>query len=111
MNPKKPLNSQSANVTQPKSQGASQAMLWGGEAVLRTGPDGGVRPAGFVTSAAFGHTLGCPVGMALLQRDDGAANAAWIAEGTYHVDLAGELLPATVHLRAPYDPTSARAKA
>ncbi|MCP3019890.1 GcvT family protein [Cupriavidus basilensis] len=91
--------------------GASQAMLWGGEAVLRTGPDGGVRPAGFVTSAAFGHTLGCPVGMALLQRDDGAANAAWIAEGTYHVDLAGELLPATVHLRAPYDPTSARAKA
>ena len=28
MNPKKPLNSQSANVTQPKSQGASQAMLY-----------------------------------------------------------------------------------
>ncbi|MGT2493217.1 glycine cleavage T C-terminal barrel domain-containing protein [Cupriavidus basilensis] len=42
-------------------------MLWGGEAVLRTGPDGTVRPAGFITSAAFGHTLGCPVGLALLR--------------------------------------------
>lgn len=90
--------------------GASQAMLWGGEAVLRTGPDGTVRPAGFITSAAFGHTLGCPVGLALLQREDGAANAEWIAAGKYHVDLAGELIPASVHLRPPYDPGNARVR-
>ncbi|KUE90800.1 FAD-dependent oxidoreductase [Cupriavidus necator] len=91
--------------------GASEAMLWGGEAILRTAPDGTVRPAGFVTSAAFGHTLGCPVGMGLLARADGPADAAWIEGGKYHVDLAGELLPARIHLRAPYDPASERTKA
>ncbi|MBF6986211.1 FAD-dependent oxidoreductase [Cupriavidus sp. IK-TO18] len=91
--------------------GASDAMLWGAEAVLRTGPDGSVRAVGSLSSAAFGHTLGCPVGMALLAREDGPADAAWLEAGTYHVDLAGELLPARVHLRAPYDPASARPKA
>ncbi|MNT64497.1 hypothetical protein D3C72_2024020 [compost metagenome] len=70
-----------------------------------------MRPAGFVTSAAFGHTLGCPVGMGLLARADGPADAAWIEGGKYHVDLAGELLPARIHLRAPYDPASERTKA
>ncbi|SPC05658.1 glycine cleavage T C-terminal barrel domain-containing protein, partial [Cupriavidus oxalaticus] len=90
--------------------GASDAMLWGGEAVLRTGPDGSVRAVGSLSSAAFGHTLGCPVGMALLAREDGPADAAWLEAGIYHVDLAGELLPARVHLRAPYDPASERPK-
>ena len=91
--------------------GASDAMLWGAEAILRTGPDGSARAVGSLSSAAFGHTLGCPVGMALLAREDGPADAAWLEAGTYHVDLAGELLPARVHLRAPYDPASARPKA
>ncbi|MEM5275532.1 FAD-dependent oxidoreductase [Cupriavidus taiwanensis] len=91
--------------------GASDAMLWGGEAVLRTGPDGSVRAVGSLSSAAFGHTLGCPVGMALLARADGPADAAWLEAGSYRVDLAGALLPARVHLRAPYDPASARPRA
>jgi glycine cleavage system aminomethyltransferase T/glycine/D-amino acid oxidase-like deaminating enzyme len=91
--------------------GASDAMLWGGEAILRTDPDGTVTPVGFVSSAAFGHTLGCPVGMGVLERTDGPADAAWIGAGRYHVDLAGELLAASVHLRAPYDPAGARIKA
>ena len=48
--------------------------------------------------------------MALLAREDGPADAAWLEAGIYHVDLAGELLPARVHLRAPYDPASERPK-
>ncbi len=40
------------------ADGAAERMLWGGEAILRDG-----KLVGFVTSAAFGHTLGCPVAM------------------------------------------------
>lgn len=88
-----------------------EALLKLREAVLRTAPDGSVRAVGSLSSAAFGQTLGCPVGMALLAREDGPADAAWIEAGGYHIDLAGALLPARIHLRAPYDPASARPKA
>ena len=80
-------------------------MLWGGEAILRDG-----RPVGFVTSAAFGHTLGCPVAMGYINNPDGPADAAYLANGHYQIDLAGELLPTTVHLKAPYDPRSTRVR-
>ena len=82
---------------------APDAMLWGGEAIMRNGA-----LAGFVTSAAFGHTLGRPVAMGYVHRDDAAIDAGWIEAGRYEIDLAGELLPAKVHLRAPVDPDSVR---
>ena len=82
---------------------APEAMLWGGEAILRDG-----QPAGFVTSAAYGHTLGQPVALGLVQRADAAIDNDYIASGRFEVDLAGELLPARAHLRAPVDPSGAR---
>jgi heterotetrameric sarcosine oxidase gamma subunit len=85
--------------------GAADLMLWGGEAILRDG-----KPVGFVTSAAFGHTLGCPVAMGYVTREDGAADADYVGSGRYEIDLAGERVPATVHLKAPYDPRSERVK-
>ncbi|MFD1561027.1 FAD-dependent oxidoreductase [Paraburkholderia silviterrae] len=85
--------------------GASECMLWGGEAILRDG-----EPVGSVTSAAFGHTLGCPVAMGFLSRTDGAVDAAWLAGGRYTIDVAGEQIAATVHLSAPYDPRALRVK-
>ena len=85
--------------------GASDRMVWGSEAILRDG-----KPVGFVTSAAFGHTLGCPVAMGYISNPDGVADAAYLNSGHYTIDLAGELLPATVHLKAPYDPRSERVK-
>ncbi|WP_179404568.1 GcvT family protein [Burkholderia guangdongensis] len=87
------------------AEGAPHAMLWGGEAILRDG-----KPVGFVTSAAYGHTLGCPVAMGYVACPDGAADAAYLRAGRYEIDLAGELLPATVHLKAPYDPLSERVR-
>ena len=42
-----------------------EPMLWGGELVLRDGA-----PAGQVTSAAWGETVGASVGLALLRSDD-----------------------------------------
>lgn len=87
------------------ADGAADRMLWGGEAILRNGA-----PVGFVSSAAFGHTLGCPVAMGYINKPDGVADAAYLTSGRYEIDVAGDLLPATVHLKAPYDPRSERVK-
>jgi len=87
------------------ADGASERMLWGGEAILRDG-----EAVGFVSSAAFGHTLGCPVAMGYVKRDDGAIDNDWLTSGRYTIDVAGDLLPARLHLKAPYDPASARVK-
>ena len=84
---------------------APTAMLWGGEAILRNG-----QPAGFVTSAAYGHTLGKPVALGIIQRADAAIDPDYIASGRFEVDLAGALLPAQAHLRAPVDPDGARVR-
>ncbi len=87
------------------ADGAADRMLWGGEAILRDG-----KPVGFVSSAAFGHTLGCPVAMGYVNNPDGIADAAYLTSGRYEIDVAGDLLPATLHLKAPYDPRSERVK-
>ena len=70
-------------------------MLWGGELLLRHGA-----PAGQVTSAAWGETVGASVGQALL-RSDGPVTAANLAEGGFEVDVAGERHQVTVSLAAP----------
>jgi 4-methylaminobutanoate oxidase (formaldehyde-forming) len=82
---------------------APRTNLWGNELILRNG-----EPIGSVTSAAFGHTIGKPVALGLVARPDGAADRAWIESGSYEIDLAGERYPATVSLKAPYDPDSRR---
>ena len=80
------------------------AMLWGGELVLRDGV-----AAGQVTSAAWGETSGSCVGLAYVWDPAGEPiDAAWIAEGDYEVNVGGELLPVAVSLKPLYDPTNAR---
>jgi 4-methylaminobutanoate oxidase (formaldehyde-forming) len=83
---------------------APHTNLWGGELILRNNA-----PAGFVTSAAFGHTLGAPVALGILSHAHGPADKAWIEAGTYQVDLAGERYAAKVSLTAPLDSAAARA--
>jgi 4-methylaminobutanoate oxidase (formaldehyde-forming) len=85
---------------------AAHTNLWGGELVLRDG-----LPAGFVTSAAFGHTLGLPVALGLITRTDGPVDTAWIDAGDWSIDLAGDRYAARVSLRAPYDPSGSRVRA
>jgi len=84
----------------------SDAMLWGGELVLRDGV-----PAGQVTSAAWGATVGSAVGLAMLGDPDGAAvDAAWVRAGSYQVNVGGDLYPITCSLRPLVDPDGARIK-
>jgi 4-methylaminobutanoate oxidase (formaldehyde-forming) len=85
---------------------APHTNLWGNELILRDGT-----PAGFVTSAAFGHTLGRPVALGLVTSLGGPADQAWLGSGKWEVDLAGERFSTVVSLRAPYDPAGQRVRA
>ncbi len=72
-----------------------EPMLWGGELLLRDG-----EPAGQVTSAAWGATVGAAVGLVLL-RADGPVTQASLDEARFEVDVAGERHAARLSLRAP----------
>jgi glycine cleavage system aminomethyltransferase T len=76
-----------------------EPMLWGGELVLRDGS-----PAGQVTSAAWGETVGACVGLAYL-RCEGPPTAESLAavndRGGFEVDVAGDRFRAHVSLSAP----------
>ncbi len=73
----------------------SEPMLWGGELVLRDGS-----PAGQVTSAAWGETVGASVGLALL-RSDGPVTGEDLDLGGFEVDVAGERFAVRASLKAP----------
>ena len=79
-----------------------EPVLWGGELVLRDG-----KPVGELRSAAYGHTLGRSVGLALIENDDGVG-ADFIRDGRFEIDLAGRAYPATAHLSAAFDPKGTR---
>ena len=80
-------------------------MLWGGELILRDG-----RPVGEVRSAAYGHTLGRSVALALIEHA-GGVDRAFLEGGRFEVELAGERFAVTAHLAAAYDPKGLRVKA
>jgi glycine cleavage system aminomethyltransferase T len=82
------------------------AMMWGGELVLRDGV-----AVGQVTSAAWGASLGAAVALAYIRQPDGAAVTPEFARaGAYQVNVGGELCRAAVHLRPPFDPAGDRVK-
>src|SRR5580658_7176592 len=76
------------------------AAIWGGELVLRDGS-----AVGQVTSGAWGEAVGGCVGLAYVQ---GTRDV--IRTGKYEVNVGGQMYPATVHLRPPFDPDGDRIK-
>lgn len=70
-------------------------MLWGGELILTEG-----QPAGQVTSAAWGETVGSCVGLAYL-RAEGPITQDWLSARRFEVDVAGERWPIRLTLKAP----------
>ncbi len=85
---------------------SAEPMLWGGELVLRDGV-----PAGQVTSAAWGETVGACVGLAYLwSSDDSVVSREWIDSGAFEVDVGGSRHPVSVSLRPPYDPGNERVR-
>ena len=79
--------------------------LFGAEPLMRDG-----EWLGYVRVAAFGHTLGGPVGLGQLHRD-GGVTAAWLAEGGFEVQTPSRMIPCTVQLGPLYDPQRRRALA
>ena len=83
-----------------------EPMMWGGELVLRDG-----KPAGQVMSGAWGAALGASVGLAYVRHPDGeVVTPGYLRSGSYQVNIGGEVHPAVVHLRPPYDPAGLRVK-
>jgi heterotetrameric sarcosine oxidase gamma subunit len=81
-------------------------MLWGGELVLRDGV-----AVGQVTSGAWGETLGSAVGLAYLRHAGGdVVTADYLRAGSYQVNVGGDIRPATIGLRPPYDPAGTRVR-
>src|SRR5689334_22578668 len=81
-----------------------EAMIWGGELVLRDGV-----AVGQVTSGAWGETLGGCVGLAYVRHPDGEVlTPDLVRAGEYQVNVGGRLYPAAVSLRPPFDPAGDR---
>ena len=74
------------------------------EVVLRDGV-----PVGDVRAAAYGHTLGGSVGLAMVEGDP--ADLAWLAERTWEVDIGGNIFPAEVSRKPMYDPGMSKVRA
>jgi sarcosine dehydrogenase len=79
-----------------------EPVLWGSEPIYR---DGVV--VGYTTSGSYGHTLGGGIGMGYVKNLDGTS-ADYIQAGRYEINVSGKRIPATAHLRAPYDPERKR---
>jgi 4-methylaminobutanoate oxidase (formaldehyde-forming) len=67
-------------------------------------------PVGYVRAASYGHTLGGAVGLVLVEADE-PIDAAWIAAGSWTVEIADREWPATASLRPLYDPANERIRA
>jgi 4-methylaminobutanoate oxidase (formaldehyde-forming) len=65
---------------------------------------------GRTTSGAHGHTLGRAVALGYV-RHPGGVSDSYVTAGRWSLEVAGERLPATPHLRPPYDPTGSRPRA
>jgi 4-methylaminobutanoate oxidase (formaldehyde-forming) len=82
---------------------ADTPLAHGGELILRDG-----EPAGEITSASYGHTLGGIVALGYVTT--GGAAGADLLSAHYEIDIAGDRVPVKASLKAPYDPANARVK-
>lgn len=83
-----------------------EPLMYHGEVLRRDGV-----AMGYVRAASYGFTLGGAVGLALVEPPELPASGitqAWLDTGDWDAEIAGTRYPATVSLRALYDPASAR---
>jgi glycine cleavage system aminomethyltransferase T/glycine/D-amino acid oxidase-like deaminating enzyme len=78
------------------------ADLFGNEPVLAGGAW-----AGYVRAAAYGYTVGGPVGLAQVANDDGVTGE-WLKEADFRVRNPEGELPARLQIAPPYDPQRLR---
>lgn len=77
---------------------SSEPLLFHDEPIWRND-----EPVGYITSGAFGHSLGCALGFGYVtskapsRRED-------VLNARYEIEVEGERIAAQVHLKAPFDP-------
>jgi len=71
-----------------------EPMLFGHEPLLRDGD-----PVGYLSSGAYGHTLGAAAGLGWLRNPDGGVTRQWVQAGRYQVLVEGQGVDARVDLR------------
>ncbi len=64
---------------------------------------------GYLSSGAYGFTLGAAVGMGYVRHPDGV-NTALLASGQFTIEIAGRNHPAKASLKAFYDPSGNRVR-
>ena len=64
--------------------------------------------AGRVSSAAYGHTLGCAVALGYVTAPEPGTPPSWYTAREYEIEIAGLRVPADASLRPRYDPRSER---
>ena len=66
---------------------------------------------GYITSGMFAYTFNGAIGMGYVSHPDGeVVNAAYIREGQFEIEIAGDRVKAKAQLRPFYDPKSERTK-
>ncbi|MFE0756509.1 FAD-dependent oxidoreductase [Inquilinus sp. NPDC058860] len=79
-------------------------VLLGRETILRDG-----KPAGWLSSGGFGHTVGKPIGLGYV-RDPAGLDREALLGSRYELEVATERVPCRVHLDPLYDPRMERVK-
>jgi heterotetrameric sarcosine oxidase gamma subunit len=79
-----------------------EPMLFHAEPLLRDGI-----AVGYLRAGSYGHTLGGAVGLAMVEAEE-PVTAAYLAAGSWEVDIAGTAYPATASLSPLYDPKMLR---
>ncbi len=67
------------------------------------------RIAGYVSSGAYGFTLGASIGMGYVRHPDGVTQEL-VDSATWEIEIACERYPAQASMRAFYDPTGGRVR-
>ena len=80
-----------------------EALLYHNEPILRDG-----KIVGQLTSGNYGHHLGAAIGLGYVP--SAGESEAQVLASRYAIDVGGRAVPASVSLRAMYDPTSARVR-
>lgn len=79
--------------------------LYGRETVFRDG-----ERVGWLGSAGYGHSLGRPIGLGYVSSKDGVDDA-YLSSGSYELEVRTRRVPVTLHVKPPFDPSGARARA
>jgi heterotetrameric sarcosine oxidase gamma subunit len=77
--------------------------LWSGEVIYRDGIG-----VGYTTSGSYGHTVGGGIAMGYVKNGGQPVTPEWITAGRFELLVNGKRVPATPHLKPPYDPKRER---